>query len=594
MTNRNTDLLSNKDMFVKYANVVEVARNAKIKIYHTGNRNCVVYTGRDMSPAGGTDERHDGKNTFKIYSATPNVKGIEKFVGIIHELSHVLFESPFKATKKLLEGYWHLKGERYQLMFNIFNVLEDQRIESQMGKMYLKHASRFNKTTKKLGTLMDMKSLIKDNPINMLLAIRFQRGDDIKKLKNYKVYDKALKDVVLTDKYGALRVLISIRPYIDEWIEEKENKIYSAQRNLNEKQKSLLDKDTATTSRTFIENKIENSDSNENDTPENIPEDIRESDDDYRERKYGEQGMPPKPDVDKIIEDGKELGKDIVNDIFGKLRNDGETIKLPKNTLFVKRVNELVTIDQTLAKGMSKLFKRLKMRQKEYIDKIGDEIDIESFVEGLIRGNNMGECRINSKTSYGLSIVVSIDGSTSMHGNKINNARNMVATMFESVKNLDNVDIKANVWSGTSGGMVGITEINNESDINQIGVSVIGGGYYSTPIHMGIEWSGKMLKEMKGNKKMMIVITDGIPNHFTAGYHIPMESYIKSCKKSIVKTTNITKNIMCIVVEDKNSYKYNPVRRLFKPSKTMNVTNMSKASEKIIKEFKRMVMKSLV
>jgi len=585
LTKRNTDLLSNKDMFVKYANVVEVVRNAKIKIFHSGSRNCVVFEGEK-----------DNKKWFKIYSATPNVKGIEKFVGIIHELSHILFESPFKATKKLLEGYWHLKGERYQLMFNIFNVLEDQRIESQMGKMYLKHASRFNKTTKKLGTLMDMKSLIKDNPINMLLAIRFQRGDDIKKLKNYKVYDKALKDVVLTDKYGALRVLISIRPYIDEWIEEKENKIYSAQRNLNEKQKSLLDKDTATTSRTFIENKIENSDSNENDTPENIPEDIREYDDDYRERKYGYDSNEhnKKTDVSKMLEDGKELGKDVVDNIFGKLRNDGETIKLPKNVKIVKRLTEKVTIDQTLVKGMAKLFKRLKMRQKEYIDKIGDEIDIESYVEGLIRGNNMGECRINNKTSHGLSIVVSIDGSTSMHGDKIINARNMVANMFESVKDLDNVDIKANVWSGTTGGIVGITEINNKSDIERIGISVVGGGYYSTPIHMGIEWSGKMIREMKGNKKMIIIITDGIPNHFTAGYHIPMLSYLKSCRKSMVKTRNITKNIMCIVVENKNDYKYNPVKVLFKPSKTMNVTNMSKASEKIIKEFKRMVMKSLV
>ena len=585
MTNRNTDLLSNKDMFVKYANVVEVARNAKIKIWHTGNRNCVVFEGKK-----------DNKKLFKIYSATPNVKGIEKFVGIIHELSHVLFESPFKATKKLLEGYWHLKGERYQLMFNIFNVLEDQRIESQMGKMYLKHASRFNKTTKKLGTLMDMKSLIKDNPINMLLAIRFQRGDDIKKLKNYKVYDKALKDVVLTDKYGALRVLISIRPYIDEWIEEKENKIYSAKRNLNEKQKSLLDKDTATTSRTFIENKIENSDSNENDNPENIPEDIRESDDDYRERKYGYDSNEhnKETDVNKMLEDGKELGKDIVNDIFGKLRNDGETIKLPKNVKIVKRLTEKVTIDEVLAKGMAKLFKRLKLRQKEFIDKDGDEIDIESFVEGLIRGSDMGNCRINNKTSHGVSIVVSIDGSTSMNGAKIQNARKMVATMFESIKNLDNVEIRANVWSGTTNGIVGITEINSKSDINQISVSVIGGGYYSTPIHMGIEWSSKMLKDMKGSKKMMIIITDGVPNHFTAGYHIPIISYLKSCKKSMIKARTVTKNIMCIVVEGKEYYKYNPVRKLFRDEYVMNVPNMNKASEKIIKSFKQMVMKSLV
>jgi|TARA_B110000438_G_scaffold168821_1_gene161354 hypothetical protein len=573
-------------MFVKYANVVEFVRNARIKIYHTGQRNCVVYDGRDT---GASD--NSGKHLYKIYSATPNVKGIEKFVGIIHELSHVLFESPFKATKSLLQGYWHLKEERYQLMFNVFNVLEDQRIESHMGKMYLKHKGRFDKTTKKLGKLMDMDKLMMDNPINMLLAIRFQRGDDIKHLKNYDVYEKALKDVVFTDKYGALRVLVSIRPYIDEWIEEKESKMYSAQRNLNDKEKSLLQKDTVKTTTDFNENKIENS-SPSHDAAK-IPQDIQESDDDYRDRKYNSPNIQ-KPDVDKILEDGKELGKDVVDDIFSKLRNDGTIVKLPKNVKIVKRLTEVVTIDQTLVKGLSKLFKILKMRQKEYIDKTGDDIDIESYVEGVIRGSNMGNCRINSKRSHGLSIVVSIDGSSSMYGGKIVNARNMVANMFESVKDLDNVDIRANVWSGSSNGSVGITEINNKSDLERIGISVVGGGYYSTPIHMGIEWSGKMLKEMKGNKKMMIVITDGIPNHFTAGYHIPMESYLKSCRKSMIKTRNITKNILCMVVEDKNSYKYNPVRRLFKPSQTMNVSNMNKASERIIKEFKQMVMKSLV
>ena len=564
-------------MYVKYANVVEVVRNAKIKIFHTGNKNCVVYTGLKRFDVKGAEY-----DEYKIYSATPNVKGIEKFVGIIHELSHILFQSPFKATKRLLDGYWHLKGEKYQLMFNIFNVLEDQRIESQMGKMYLKHKSRFNKTTKKLGVLMDMDKILIDNPINMLLAIRFQRGKDIKHLKNYDVYEKALKDVVLTDKYGALRVLVSIRPYIDEWLKEKESKVDNT---------VMLDKDTSDTNKQWKENNIENSDNNENDDPENIPEDIRESDDDYRER---HSSPPEKPDINKTLEDGKELGKDVVNNIFSKLRNDGTTVKLLKNVKIVKRIPEKVTIDQTLVKGLAKLFKILKMRQKEYIDKIGDDIDIESYVEGIVRGSNMGNCRINSKTAYGLSIVVSIDGSSSMHGTKIIAARNMVANMFESVKDLDNVDIRANVWSGASNGSVGITEINSKSDIENIGICVLNGGYYSTPIHMGIEWSGKMLKEMKGNKKMMIIITDGIPNHFTAGYHIPMMSYLKSCKKSMVKTRNITKNILCMVVEGKQSYRYNPVKILFKPSQTMNVPNMSKASERIIKEFKQMVMKSLV
>ena len=89
MTKRNTDLLSNRDMFVKYANVVEVARNAKIEIKHYGSTNCVTYHGKNLV---------DNKHKFRIKSATPNVKGIEKFVGIIHELSHVLFQSPFNSN----------------------------------------------------------------------------------------------------------------------------------------------------------------------------------------------------------------------------------------------------------------------------------------------------------------------------------------------------------------------------------------------------------------------------------------------------------------------------------------------------------------
>ena len=55
MTKRNISLLSNRDMFVKYANVVEVARNSKIDIKHYGKTNCVIYGG--MS---------GGKNQFKI------------------------------------------------------------------------------------------------------------------------------------------------------------------------------------------------------------------------------------------------------------------------------------------------------------------------------------------------------------------------------------------------------------------------------------------------------------------------------------------------------------------------------------------------
>lgn len=573
MTKRNIDLLSNRDMFVKYANVVEVARNAKIDIKHYGSTNCVMYDGI------GKDNIHN----FRILSATPNVKGIEKFVGIIHELAHILFQSPFKATINLLQNNWELEGEKYKLFFNAFNVLEDQRIESQMGKMYLKHASRFDKTTKKLGTLMDMKNIMLDNPVNMLLTIRFQRGDDIKKLKNYKVYKKALQDVVLTDKYGGLRVLVMLKPYIDEWFDKKNEELQKLENKSPTRTESedaelgkhIMDMDN--TNELFNDNKRESSGEVNQDPPDDLKEPDKLTND----------------DLDNMLNDSKEMGKNTVNDIFESLRDDGEFKKLPKNLKIISRNTSNVTIDQKLAKGMSKVFRNLMMRHGEFIDNDGDEVDVDSYVEGLIRGNNMGKCRINKKLIHGVSIVVSIDGSSSMEGNPINTARKLVATMFESVKNINNVDIRANVWGGNGNGVVGITEINNADDINQINISSPDGTFFSTPIHMALEYSSTMLKQMKGSKKMIIIITDGIPNHFNGGYHIALGTYMKSCKKSLVKALTVTPNIMCIVVQSNLRFKYNPVKYLFKGTKIMNVENMNKASERVIKRFRQMVMKSL-
>ena len=572
MTKRNIDLLSNREMYVKYANVVEVARNSKISIKHYGNVNCVTYLG--MS---------NRKHIFKILSATPNVKGVEKFVGIIHELSHILFQSPFNATKKLLEENWKLEGERYRLFFITFNILEDQRIESQMGKMYLKHASRFDKTTKKLGRFMDSVTLSDDNPANMLLGIRFQRGEDMKKLKDFDVYEKAIKDVVLTDKFGALRVLVSIKPYIDKWIDDKQKKLDELELKVRSTENNVIrnkmNGDTYKTQKTYDELIKQSSGESRDDE---APDDIKDV------------TMMNSDDVKEMIDNSKNKGINVVGDIFDLIKDDGAVKNPPRNIDFVNRMPELVTINYGISKGMSKIFKAIMMRNKEFIDYDGDEIDVESYVEGIIRGNDMGKCRINQKITHGVSIVISIDGSYSMSGNKINTARELVATMFQSVNGLDNIDIRANVWSGNVSGRVGITEINKQEDVKYIGLSIRNATYNTTPIHMALEHSGSMLKQMKGSKKLMIIITDGSPNHYNAGYHVTMSSYLKTCKKSLFKAMNVTRNIMCIVVQDNRSYANNPIKSLFNPSKIMNVNTMGEASERVIKRFKKMVMKNIV
>ena len=559
MTKRNIDLLSNKDMFVKYADVVEVVRNAKISILHSGGQNMVQYHGLEKD-----------KNIFRIFSATPNVKGIEKFTGIIHELAHVLFESPFKATKKLFKDNWNLNDEDYKFFFNVFNVLEDQRIESQMGKMYLKHAGRFNKTTKALGKLMG-NNMRNKNPIDILLTIRFQRGKDImNSTENYDVYAKALEDVVLTDKFGALRVIVSIKPYLDKYLSDR----------------SVDKNDKLSWMKVKEETNRENEDFSKNDlrssgeTDLDVPEELLDPDENTEESNKS------------IIDIGKEDGSDVVNEIIDSLRAD-EIIKqpLPKRVVMVKRDRHTKIPNMKIAKGLSKVFRTLMMQKKDFIDNEGEEVDVDTYVESLIRGNNLSNCRVNRKTTNGVSLVISIDASSSMAGERISTARNLVATLYESVKGIDNVEIRANVWGANSQGMIGMTEINNKTDINQI---TCNRSYSVTPTHMALEYSGKMLKQMKGVKKMMIMITDGHPNYYVGGYHMSAPNYLSTCKKSMVKLRHVTDNVNCVVLQDAHQFRWNPVRRLFKSKNIMRVESMNDASEKVIKQFKRMVMSSFV
>ena len=555
MTKRNIELLSNKDMFVKYADVVEVVRNAKITILHSGGQNMVQYHGLEKD-----------KNIFRIFSATPNVKGIEKFTGIIHELAHVLFESPFKATKKLFKDNWNLDDEQYKFFFNVFNVLEDQRIESQMGKMYLKHAGRFNKTTKALGKLMG-NDIRNKNPIDILLAIRFQRGKDImNSTENYDVYAKALEDVVLTDKFGALRVIVSIKPYLDKYLSDR----------FKDEDDKKVKQETNQENKDFASNDLRSSGETELD----IPEELLDPDENTEESNKA------------IIDIGKEDGSDVVNEVIDSLRAD-EIIKqpLPKRVVMVDRDHHPIRPNMRIAKGLSKIFRTLMMQKKDFIDNEGEEVDVDTYVEALIRGNDLSNCRVNRKTTNGVSLVISIDASSSMVGERITTARNLVATLYESVKGIDNVEIRANVWGSNGNGMIGMTEINNKTDINQI---TCNRSYSVTPTHMALEYSGKMLKQMKGSKKMMIMITDGHPNYYVGGYHMSAPNYFSTCKKSMVKLRHVTDNVKCVVLSKDYEFRYNPVRRLFRSKSIMRVDTMNDASEKVIKQFKRMVMSSFV
>jgi len=93
-----------------------------------------------------------------------------------------------------------------------------------------------------------------------------------------------------------------------------------------------------------------------------------------------------------------------------------------------------------------------------------------------------------------------------------------------------------------------------------------------------------MLKKMKGEKKMLILITDGIPNHFKNGTNLQSIHYNKVCKKSLQKVLRITPNVLCIVVSEHNiSYEF---KKLFGEKRMIYVKNMDKAFDTVVKQFK--------
>ena len=85
MTKRNTDLLSNNDMYEKYANVVEVVRNAKISIIHAGNTNMVQYHGLK-----------DNKNILVFPEGTTRTNGIPK------DFKHGIFQLAIEHNFNIL------------------------------------------------------------------------------------------------------------------------------------------------------------------------------------------------------------------------------------------------------------------------------------------------------------------------------------------------------------------------------------------------------------------------------------------------------------------------------------------------------------
>ena len=576
---RNTKILSDKELFEKTKGIVEHAINAKINLtFKRGDNYCQYHR------ESGNKKSHEKVYTINI--ATPAVKGINKYTALLHELGHVLYKSPFTPIKKLLGT-----SKNHSFYFSIFNVLEDHRIESHLSQNYIAYRKRFENTCNALGR--ELEDQITFDPLYVLLAIRFNQEEKVKNAKNFIHYKKALDDVKNTDEFGGLRVFISIRKYIEEDLSlgSTDASIHSKHSDNSELKDNSIPTVRSKHQTEMIENvgkqegtkKIERQKKSKKYTTKKseilnsekmlIPEELlQESFDDI--------------EIKRILENGKIQGKQQFEEIQERMLSAGTVSEnLPSNVTKIERNETEYTIDYKVSSNLNKLFKKLKMKNKPYVDYQGYEIDIEEYVNNLIRGIDINKSFEDRKKSQGSSIVISIDGSSSMDNERIKIAQKLVATIYESLKGISEIEVKGNIWAGNEMGDVGITEINGMNDVKKITTGSLEGGYFSTPTHMGLEYSGRMLKKMKGEKKLLILITDGFPNHYKNKTNLQSVHYNKVCKKSLEKVLQITPNVLFFIVANEE-YGGSYFNKLFGQKRIIYVNNMNKAFDKVVKQFK--------
>ena len=239
---------------------------------------------------------------------------------------------------------------------------------------------------------------------------------------------------------------------------------------------------------------------------------------------------------------------------------------------------------------MSKVFKKMNEIPRTTIGYEGDEVDIESYIKNKAEGYDVSKCLVDTKYVQGASILVSVDGSNSMedseHGcSSMTRARDMVATMYKAIEGMNNISLRTIVWSGDVMGKMNVTSVKSLEDTRNIRQTL---EYPTTPTHMAIEYSTKMMKRMKGRRKLLIFITDGRPEHMKNGMMFPTQTIVKMSINAMVKGMRRCDNMVVILIKP-SDFSQKCCEDIF--GRRLIVTDdMKSGSDIIMNKFKSLVM----
>jgi hypothetical protein len=489
-------------------------------------------------------------------------KGVDKFTLLNHEAGHILFNSPTKSGEYMISCWaneWkadvvadlNLIKETY---WNALNMIEDQRIESLMAKLYLYNKKRFYKAKLHMGSEYRCMAY---TPFLVLGYARFLRDDLIENDKCYDMAKKILNEVEGTGQRGALIGLAKFKPFIDKYIYSKINH-------------------------------------GDNSLGYDVDNEDWEEEVDHTPLKYDEVGMVSTLTygysvslLDKLFEDSRKDGEREIGYIKEVLSNMNEIN--PHNIIEGggEEYGDVGIPIQEIAGGMNKIFKKMNEMPKYVIGYEGDEIDIESYITNKAGyACDLDYCFKDTVYVHGASILVSVDGSSSMdNGNSMTRARNMVATMYKAIENVNNIDLRTIVWSADVSGRMNITNIGSMEDTKYIRTV---SNYPTTPTHMAIEYSTKMMKRMKGRRKLLIFITDGQPEYMNQGTLIPTNTMIQMSRHAMAIGMKRCDSMVVLLIKP-SDYSKKCCEDIF-GNRLIVADDMKKGSDIIMNKFKHLVM----
>ena len=548
---RNKQLLTDKENERMFADIVESIVDKRIDLRYTSKPIAKV-------------------ESFGEYHAITlgKIKGIDRFTLLNHEAGHILFNSPTKSAEDMITKWaqeW--KADPFvpidtlkKVYWYYLNILEDQRIESLMAKLYLYNKKRFYKAKIIIGRRLDG-HLPNDDYGDMIYYVRFGRNDLVEEnimfpsqKKEHDLIKKVLTEVEGTGQRGALIGLTKFKPFIDQYITQ------------------------------CIEDEVP------------IPEL------DYDPLEYDEVGMVS---VSELAETYKLPTKLNFDKLFEDSRKSGEReIEYMKEALSNVDINNMSSHDVIESDGkghgdvgipipgivndMSKMFKNMNEIPRTTIGYEGDEIDMESYIKNKVEGHDVTRCLIDTKYVQGISILVAVDGSSSMEDgghSSMSRARDMVATMYKAIENMNNINLRTIVWSSDLHGRMNVIRVKSLEDTRNIHTTC---EYPTTPTHMAIEYSTKMMKRMKGRKKLLVFITDGQPEYMKNGMLMPTQTLVKMSANAMIKGMRRCDNILVLLINP-TDFSQKCCEDIF--GKRLIVTDdMKSGSDIIMNKFKSLVM----